>query len=101
MGTFISDQKLKSIKRKQESDEEELSLKPFQSLIGATKTDLTKQSVLFQEDEPLPTLTQLNKLLVEEAMKRANSNQSLAARMLGISQPALSKRIKNMKEESE
>lgn len=84
-----------------QSDEEELNLKPFLSLIGAAKTDLAKQSVLFHEDEPLPTLTQLNKLLIEEAMKRANSNQSLAARMLGISQPALSKRIKNMKEESE
>lgn len=84
-----------------QSNEEELSLTPFQSLIGAAKAELTKQSVLFQEDEPLPTLTQLNKLLVEEAMKRANSNQSLAARMLGISQPALSKRLKNMKEESE
>ncbi|MFD1383477.1 sigma-54-dependent transcriptional regulator [Rhodanobacter aciditrophus] len=84
-----------------QSDEEELSLKPFQSLIGPPKAELTKQKLSFPADEPLPTLTQLNKLLVEEAMGRANHNQSLAARMLGISQPALSKRIKNMKEESE
>ena len=41
------------------------------------------------------------KLLVQEAMVRANQNQSLAARILGISQPALSKRLKNMKEESD
>ena len=43
----------------------------------------------------LPTIKQITQLLVEEAMKRANGNQSIAARMLGISQPALSKRLKN------
>ncbi|QTA83965.1 Sigma-54 interaction domain-containing protein [Desulfonema limicola] len=43
----------------------------------------------------LPTIKQITLLLVEEAMKRANGNQSIAARMLGISQPALSKRLKN------
>jgi DNA-binding transcriptional LysR family regulator len=30
-------------------------------------------------------------------MKRANGNQSIAARLLGISQPALSARLKKMK----
>lgn len=44
----------------------------------------------------LPTIKQLTRLLVEEAMKRSNGNQSIAARMLGISQPALSKRLKNI-----
>ncbi|WP_422128155.1 helix-turn-helix domain-containing protein [Vibrio hannami] len=39
----------------------------------------------------------MNELLVSEAMERAEGNQSLAARMLGISQPALSKRLKNAK----
>ncbi len=42
----------------------------------------------------LPTLQQSGQLLVEEAMQRAAGNQSIAARMLGISQPALSKRLK-------
>ena len=32
-------------------------------------------------------------MLVTEAMKRANGNQTLAANMLGISRQALSKRI--------
>ncbi len=42
----------------------------------------------------LPTLRQTGQLLVEEAMRRAEGNQSIAARLLGISQPALSKRLK-------
>ncbi len=43
----------------------------------------------------LPTIKQATNLLIAEAMKRVNGNQSIAARMLGISQPALSKRLKS------
>nr|WP_287411081.1 sigma-54 dependent transcriptional regulator [Pseudodesulfovibrio sp.] len=46
--------------------------------------------------DPLPTLAQVSDLLVTEAMKRAGGKQTTAARMLGISQPALSKRLKRM-----
>jgi len=49
----------------------------------------------FTDCKVLPTLKQASELLVEEAMNRAKGNQSLAARLLGISQPALSKRLKN------
>ena len=44
--------------------------------------------------ERLPTFGDAAELLVEEAMHRSAGNQSLAARLLGISQPALSKRLK-------
>lgn len=44
--------------------------------------------------EKLPTIKQLTHLLVAEAMKRANGNQSVAAKMIGISHQALSKRLK-------
>ena len=44
--------------------------------------------------ERLPTFGEAAELLVEEAMSRANGNQTIAARLLGISQPALSKRLK-------
>ncbi|MEI6206202.1 MAG: sigma-54 dependent transcriptional regulator [Desulfuromonadales bacterium] len=49
---------------------------------------------LFAGLERLPTFGEAAELLVEEAMTRANGNQSIAARLLGISQPALSKRLK-------
>ncbi len=45
--------------------------------------------------EKLPTIKQATQMLVTEAMKRANGNQTLAANMLGISRQALSKRVKS------
>jgi DNA-binding NtrC family response regulator len=45
--------------------------------------------------EPLPGFDEALELLVREAMERAGGNQTLAARLLGLSQPALSKRLKS------
>jgi transcriptional regulator with PAS, ATPase and Fis domain len=42
----------------------------------------------------LPTLKQIEQLLIDEAMKRSNGNQSIAALSLGISRQALNKRLK-------
>lgn len=48
----------------------------------------------------LPTIKEATNLLIEEAMRRSDGNQSRAARTLGISQQALSKRLKNIKNNS-
>ncbi len=61
-------------------------------------TDLSstkEENVIFPDN--LPTLKQVTELLVAEAVKRANGVQSVAAGMLGISQQALSKRLKQEK----
>jgi DNA-binding NtrC family response regulator len=42
----------------------------------------------------LPTFSEAAGFLVAEAMNRAGGNQTMAARLLGISQPALNKRLK-------
>ena len=42
----------------------------------------------------LPTLKQIEQLLIDEALKRSNQNQSIAALSLGISRQALNKRLK-------
>jgi DNA-binding NtrC family response regulator len=44
--------------------------------------------------DPLPTIKEATRLLIETALERADNNQSKAAAMLGISQQALSKRLK-------
>ena len=45
--------------------------------------------------EPLPTIRQTTRLLIEEALRRTGNNQSRAANLLGITQQALSKRLRN------
>ena len=47
--------------------------------------------------ERLPTLKQAEKLLIAEALKRANNNQAVAAMHLGISRQALNRRLKKEK----
>lgn len=42
----------------------------------------------------LPSLTQIEALLIDEALARADGNQTLAARLLGLSRQALNNRIR-------
>ena len=49
--------------------------------------------------ERLPTLEEAATLVVEEALRRSKNNQSIAAGLLGITRPALSKRLKKLREE--
>jgi DNA-binding NtrC family response regulator len=46
---------------------------------------------------PLPSAGELTELLFDEALKRAEGNQSVAARLLGVSPQAVSKRLKARK----
>lgn len=74
-----------------------LSMEVFRNTIDADlhKTNLmSPKAVEFHPDLQLPSLNEMDHYLIEEAMERAENNQSLAARILGISQPALSKRLK-------
>ena len=45
----------------------------------------------------LPTLREATENLIQSALRQAGGNQRMAARILGISQPALSKRLKSKK----
>lgn len=79
-----------------------LSLSSFKShIIGGHKdrfepipSELDGEVTGLRFPKQLPTLKEASRLLVAEAMKRAGGNQSLAARMLGVTQQALSKRLK-------
>ena len=58
----------------------------------------TEQSSLLFSGR-LPSIKEATQILISEALKRAHGNQSIAARFLGISQQALSRRLKTDKNE--
>jgi DNA-binding NtrC family response regulator len=68
---------------------------------GPIKATLFKGIGISEENaEPassLPTLKEASRELIEKAMKQTGGNQSAAAVILGISQQALSKRLKKLK----
>ncbi|MCP4348256.1 MAG: sigma-54-dependent Fis family transcriptional regulator [Desulfobacterales bacterium] len=56
---------------------------------------------LYAHLKDIPTLKEAREALISEAMKRALGNQTVAARMLGITQPTLSAQIKKRKSETD
>jgi DNA-binding NtrC family response regulator len=58
-----------------------------------------KRANPFADFAELPTFGAAASFLVQEALERAGGNQTLAGRLLGISQPALNKRLKMMREQ--
>jgi DNA-binding NtrC family response regulator len=56
------------------------------------------KNALITFSEQLPTLKQIEQLLIDEAMNRSSGNQSIAALSLGISRQALNKRLKKTRQ---
>jgi DNA-binding NtrC family response regulator len=81
-----------------------LSMEAFRSAIGQRRltanqtTETGADGSPFTLLETLPNFEEALDLLVTEALRRSKGNQTIAARMLGISQPALSKRLKHRSE---
>jgi len=77
-----------------------LSMTPFLRGMGQDSFDASlslepaDMNNIFSQLSSLPSPEQTIKMLLEEAMKRSKGNQSMAARLLGMSQPALCKRLK-------
>ncbi len=86
-----------------------LGLEAFRRAMGLdseASTGAERPSIARDEDDSirfgssLPTLREAAEALVNEALRRADGNQGLAARLLGISRPALNKRLKKMQQDS-
>jgi transcriptional regulator with AAA-type ATPase domain len=75
--------------------EKMLSLKSFREAMGrdAHMMRPEQQDELVVFKERLPTLSQVQELLIGEAMKRAKGVKSTAAMLLGITPQALGKRL--------
>ncbi|MCP4108287.1 MAG: sigma-54-dependent Fis family transcriptional regulator, partial [Desulfobacteraceae bacterium] len=56
---------------------------------------------LYSHLKEVPTLKEAREALIDEAVKRALGSQTLAARMLGITQPTLSAHLKKKKSEKD
>ncbi len=75
-----------------------LSMDTFKQAIGqSASSDVAADSETNENlsfGAQLPTLSETTQALIGEAMKRAEGNQSIAAKMLGITRQALNQRIK-------
>jgi len=79
-----------------------LSAKSFRKTI---KQQLNQEPVALSGSEQadrdgrFPTLKEAERLHIEEALRRAGNNQGTAAALLGISRPALNRRLSRMKKD--
>jgi DNA-binding NtrC family response regulator len=85
-----------------------LSLDAFKAHIDRTTRPVGAPGSAGIKDSPaggvifthqLPTLREIEQMLVDEALRRSQDNQSVASRMLGITRSALNKRINHPREE--
>lgn len=78
-----------------------LSVKSFRKLIKAQQKPVqpkpSGENPAVQEGQ-FPTLKEAETLHIREALRRAGGNQGMAATLLGISRPALNRRLANLKE---
>jgi len=73
--------------------------KQLPSNIDLTATNPAEGLQISFSDQ-LPTLKEIEKILIDEAMKRSNGNQSIAALSLGLSRQALNKRLKKSQQQN-
>ena len=80
-----------------------LSMKVFEELIAldqqfdprvGLKSATLDGRFPFSSWERIPTLEEAAEMVISEAMRRTNGNQSIAAKLVGITQPSLSRRLK-------
>jgi DNA-binding NtrC family response regulator len=76
-----------------------LSLEPFQEAMdrGGQAASVPDAGTEWVFPERLPTLKKVRELLIEESLKRAHGNQSIAASLLGITHQALNKHLQRKK----
>lgn len=69
----------------------ELALAPFFEVLKQPHQRLQSERIVFPAN--LPTISETTQQLIHEALIRTNNNQSTAAKLLGITQSALSRRL--------
>ncbi|WP_417761788.1 sigma-54-dependent transcriptional regulator [Shewanella sp.] len=73
------------------SNEQQLATAPFMQMLAHTCVAEIPQKITFPT--PLPTISAATQQLIHEALVRTNNNQTAAAKLLGITQSSLSRRL--------
>lgn len=83
-----------------------LSLEAFRAAMARKSGSVEPVAAAHEGDEclfafcrRLPTVREIEDMLIREALRRAEDNQSIAARMLGISRQTLNTKLKKIREE--
>ena len=80
-----------------------LAVKSFRKIVKALQVSATRTGRKLAEapgaEGRFPTLKEAEQQHIEEALQRAGGNQGTAAALLGISRPALNRRLARMKDE--
>jgi DNA-binding NtrC family response regulator len=79
-----------------------LSAKSFRKTVKqqlGIKTALKGSATRAGNDDRFVTLKEAERLHIEEALRRAGGNQGTAAALLGISRPALNRRLSRMQDD--
>lgn len=78
-----------------------LSLESFKDMIDVSnsidkelKSEIVRFYIQMRFPDKLPTLKEMEQILIDEALRRAQGNQGLASSMLGITRQALNRRIR-------
>jgi len=58
------------------------------------KSEIVRFYIQMRFPDKLPTLKEMEQILIDEALRRAQGNQGLASSMLGITRQALNRRIR-------
>ncbi|HET7839723.1 MAG TPA: sigma-54 dependent transcriptional regulator [Rectinemataceae bacterium] len=72
-----------------------LSIEVFREAAGSATPREPGETLAMSFPSTLPSLKEVTELLVDEALRRAGGNQSVAAGLLGVSPQAISKRLKS------
>ncbi len=73
-----------------------MSLNTFKAKVGPVAEHLEQQDLVSFNGTRLPTMEEMERLLLAEAERRASGNQGVMASLLGLSRTAVNKRLKKI-----
>ena len=86
---------MESFKEKLSQEQALQTMQPVEAATQESSPVASDRQVTFPDQ--LPTLKETEQILIEEALSRADGNQTIAAQLLGLSRRALNNRLSRAK----